>query len=146
MPREDQPVVRSSEEARRIWTAYTSVDVDENFHPLTPPPPSRPYVANIYRPTERLGSSPHLPPHLTPLKLPSPMLPYQRQIRPWKLSDSRDIERNLYREALREVESNGVEEIGTLQAEMKRLKRQRDLLLRQNVVMAKCMERMVALQ
>ena len=45
MPREDQPVVRSSIEAKRIWLRnYESSDapeVDENFHPKTPSPVQR---------------------------------------------------------------------------------------------------------
>ena len=142
MPREDQPVVRSSTEAGRIWEVYESVDVDENFHPLTPSPLSRSRASHADRPVGHFVAPIPATSSTQPLQLPPLLLPYQRQVRPWKLSDSRVVERCVYREALREVEENRLDELSTLQDELRRVRKQRDLLLRHNVVMAKCMEHM----
>jgi hypothetical protein len=119
MPREDQPVVRSSVKGRRIWaTVYRSDQVDEHFH-LVEQRPAPPASAR------------------TP-----PLLPFQMQNKPWNPSATREVERRMYREALREVDDNRDEELRCLQVELCKAKRQRDLLLRTNTVLAKCMEKM----
>ena len=126
MPRENQPVVRSSVEARRIWTVYNSTEVDENFHPLPNPHYNAPPIAST--------SSPKLP----------PLTPYQRQLRPCKVSESRLVERQVFRQALGEVENTYANRSNdsALRIELKRVKQQRDVLLRHNVVLAKCMEQL----
>jgi hypothetical protein len=119
MPREDQPVVRSSVEGRRIWAnVYSSDQVDEHFHPVEqrPSPP-----ASARRP---------------------PPLPFQIQNKPWNPSATREVERRVFREALQEVDDNRDKELGRLQVELYKAERQRDLLLRTNTVLAKCMEKM----
>jgi len=133
MPREDQKVVRSSIEAERIWSLYVDENIDENFHPISPPslPPLPPLTTNS---GDRKPST-----HL---------LPYQRQVRPIiphqaPLQSSREVERKVYRTALSEIDANSDrDKIRHLETELKRLKQERALLLRANVVMAKCMEKM----
>jgi hypothetical protein len=141
MPREDQFVVRSSVEAERIWSLYIDANIDENFHPKTPPSlaPLPPLTTSNTQNNHQ--NSPHL-------------LPYQRQIRPntsrrpqlSNLQTSREVERKVYRKALSEldVNTNNIDrdKIKRLEAELTRLKKDRALLLKANVVMAKCMEKM----
>ena len=139
MPREDQPVVRSSIEAKRIWLRnYESPDapeVDENFHPKTPSP---------VQPSESSALPPALPPTSSNPELPQApkLLPFQRQNRPWRFDDTREVERRVFREALREVDENRINDINTLILELKKVKQQRDILLRANTILTKCMERM----
>ena len=141
MPREDQPVVRSSVEAHRIWkNVYLSNQVDENFHPITPHPPLiRIAQSPPSTPTDAHPSA--LPPiaHHTPL-------PFQRQNTPsnrhWAPYDTREVERRVFREALKEVDENRVNEVHTLRIQVQKLKHQRDVLLRANTILSKCMEKM----
>lgn len=129
MPREDQPVVRSSVEANRIWLKnYESAEVDENFHPKTPSPVQYP-ASSALPPTSSIPELPRAP----------NLLPFQRQNRPWRMDDTREVERKVFREALKEVDENT---INTLRMELKKVKRQRDILLRANTILSKCMERM----
>jgi len=136
MPREDQPVVRSSVEATRIWkNVYLSNQVDENFHPiggaLTPPRP-KPLA--------------HSPTSALPPIVPQTPLPFQRQDAPsnrhWNPYDTRKVEQRVFREALREMDENRVNEVHILRDEVRKLKHQRDVLLRANTILSKCMEKM----
>lgn len=49
----------------------------------------------------------------------------------------------VFRGALRELDENRIEDTNALRTELRNVKYQRDVLLRANSVLSKCMERMV---